>query len=27
VFALVIDCSVATDLDPEVDTTKHVDNG
>ena len=27
VFALVIDCSVATDLDPEVDTIKHVDNG
>jgi hypothetical protein len=27
VFALVIDCSVATDLDPEVEPTKHDDNG
>ena len=27
VFALVIDCSVATDLDPEVEPIKHDDNG
>jgi hypothetical protein len=27
VFALVIDCSVAIDLDPEVEPTKHDDNG
>lgn len=26
VFALMIDCAVATDLDPEVETTKHDDN-
>ena len=27
VFALMIDCSVATELDPEVETTKHDANG
>ena len=27
VFALMIDCAVATDLDPEVETITHDDNG
>jgi hypothetical protein len=27
VFALMIDCTVATDLDPEVETITHDDNG
>jgi hypothetical protein len=27
VFALMIDCAVATDLDPEVEVTTNDDNG